>query len=83
MNICVKRKRTHGMKSRPAVAKGEGSKEGMVWEFGISRCKLSYTEWVNNKAQLYSTENYIQYPEANHDGRECAKEYICITESLC
>ena len=83
MNICMKRKQTHSMKNRPVVAKGEGSKEGMVWEFGISRCKLSYIEWINNKAQLYSTENYIQYPETNHNGREYVKEYICITESLC
>ena len=53
----------------------------MDWEFGTSRCKLLYTEWVNNKVLLYSTGNCIQYPVINHNG----KEYICvcITESLC
>ena len=30
--------------NRLAVAKGEGNKEGKYWEFGVSRCKLLYTE---------------------------------------
>ena len=34
----------------------------MEWEFGISRCKLVYTGWINNKVLLYSTGNHIQYP---------------------
>ena len=29
----------------------------MEWEFGISRCKLLYTGWINNKVLLYSTGN--------------------------
>ena len=48
------------------------------WEFGVSRCKLLYTEWINNKILLYSTGNYIQYPEINHNGREYEKECMCI-----
>ena len=59
----------------------------MEWEFGISRCKLLYREWISNKVLLYSTGNYIQYPVINHNGKEFGKEciyiYICITESLC
>ena len=43
---------------------------GMNWEFGISRWKLLYTEWINNKVLLYSTGNYIQYPVINHNGKE-------------
>ena len=53
------------------VAKGEGGRGRMHWEFGISRCKLSYIEWINNKVLLYSTGNYIQYPVVNHSGKEC------------
>ena len=30
-------------------------------EFGISRCKLLYIEWINSKALLASTGNYIQH----------------------
>ena len=41
----------------------------------------------NNKVQLYSTGNYIQYPIINHNGKEYEKHYIymyiCIVESLC
>ena len=44
------------------VAKGEMGGGGKDWEFGISRCKLLYTGWINNKVLLYSTGNYIQYP---------------------
>ena len=66
------------------VAKGEGGGRGKDWEFGISRCKLVYIGGINNKALLYSTGNYIQYPVINHNGKEYEKEYIIyITESLC
>ena len=55
----------------------------MDWEFGISRCKLLYIEWINNKVLLYSTGNYIQYLVINHNGKEYKKNvYICITDSL-
>ena len=58
----------------------------MEWEGGISRCKLLYMEWINNKVLLYSTENYIQNPMRNHNGKEYflkKKVCVCITESLC
>ena len=42
----------------------------MEWEVGVSRCKLLYKEWTNNKVLLYSAENYIQYPMINHKGKE-------------
>ena len=31
----------------------------MDWEFGISRWKLLYIEWINNKVLLFSTRNYV------------------------
>ena len=52
---------------------GEGR---MDWEFGISRCKLLYIEWINNKVQLYSTGSYIQYPVINHKGRYMKKNIL-------
>ena len=42
----------------------------LSWEFGISRCKLLYVDWINNKILLYSTGNYIQYPVINYNGKE-------------
>ena len=35
--------------NRLEAAKGEGGGGGMDWEFGISRCKLLYKEWITNK----------------------------------
>ena len=31
------------------VAKGKGVRGGMEWEVGVSRHKLLYIEWINNK----------------------------------
>ena len=65
---------------RLVVAKGEGGGGGVEWEFGVSRCKHLYREWINNKVLLYSTENYIQYPMINHNGKEYTKKimYTCV-----
>ena len=62
---------------RPVVAK-EGSEGGMEWEFGASRCKLVYIEWINNKVLLYSisTGNYIQYSVITHNGKGYKKGCI-------
>ena len=56
------------------LPRGRGCGGGMEWEFGISRCKLVYIGWINNKVLLYSTGNYIQCPEINHNGKEYKKE---------
>ena len=32
-------------------------------------------EWINSKVLLYSTENYIQYPGINHNGKEYEIEF--------
>ena len=51
----------------------------MDWEFGISRCKLLYIEWIHSKVLLYSTGDYIQYSVINHTGKEYEKRmYIYI-----
>ena len=56
----------------------------MEWEFGVSRCKLLYIEWINTKVLLCSTGNYIQSPVINYNGKEYFKKnvYMCITESF-
>ena len=43
---------------------------GMEWEAGVSRYKHLQIKWINNKALTYSTENYIQYPMINHNGKD-------------
>ena len=57
------------IENRLVVAKGEEVGGGMEWEVGVNRCKLLNMEWIN-KALLYSTGNYIQYPMINHNGKE-------------
>ena len=52
-------------------------KGGMDWEFGISICKLLYIVWIH-KILLYSTGNYIQHPDINHNRKTYEKEYIYI-----
>ena len=58
------------------VAKAQGSGGGKDWKLGASRCKLFYTEWINNKVLLYSIVDYILYPVINHNGKEYEKECI-------
>ena len=48
----------------------------MDWEFGVSRFKPSYRECRDNKVLLYSTENYVQYPVANHNRKEYEKRCV-------
>ena len=57
------------VENRLVVAEGGGVGGGKYWEFGISRHKLLYTIWTNNKVLLYSTGNYSQYPVINHNGK--------------
>ena len=55
---------------RLVVAKGVGTDVGTKYEFGVSRCKLLYMKWVNNKVLLESTENYIEDPMINSNEKE-------------
>ena len=66
MHLSTRQKQTNRHKEQTCGCQGDGG--GMDWEFGISRCKLLYIEWKNNKVLLYSTGNYIQYPVINHNG---------------
>jgi len=62
------------IQNRLAVAKGEGCGR-MDWEFGISRCKVLYIEWINNKVLLYSSEDYIRYSAIKHSGKDHENDY--------
>ena len=41
------------------VAQGEAAEGGVESEVGVSRWKLLYIGWINNKVLLYSTEKCI------------------------
>ena len=49
----------------------------------VSRYKLVYIEWINNKVLLDGTGNYIQYLVRNHNGKAYESIYKYITESPC
>ena len=55
MNLSMKHKRTCEEQTCG------GGVEGFYKECGISRCKLLYTEQINNKVMLYRTGNHIKY----------------------
>ena len=78
MNISMKKNRLTDIEKRFVVARRVGSGGGKDWDFGISRCKLLYIGWINNKVLLYSTGNYIQYHVINHNGKDYEKEKIYI-----
>ena len=78
MNLPTKQKQTHRHREQTSGCQGQGWGEGgKDWEFGISKCKLLYIGWINNKVILYSTGNSIQYPVIIHTGKDyLKKEYI-------
>lgn len=47
--------------------------EGMACKSEVSRCGLLHLEFINNKVLLDSTENSIQYPEINYNGKNIKK----------
>ena len=78
MNLSMKQKQTHRHREQTWLPRGRRDWGGMDWEFGITRCKLLYIEWIKNEVLLYSTGNYIQYPVITHNGNEYKKEYVCV-----
>ena len=77
MNLSTKQ--THRHREQTCGCQGGGAGGGeMDWECGMSRCKLVYIKWINNKVLLCSTGNYTQYSVINHNGKEYEKVYIYI-----
>ena len=76
MNISTKQKQTRRHREQTCGCQGGGG--GMHWEFGVSKCKLVYTTWINNKILLYSTGNYTQYPVINLNGKYFLKKWMYI-----
>ena len=77
-NISMNQKQIHRQRTDLWFPMGKGGRGGgwKDWEFGISRGKLLFIEWINSKILLYSTGNCIQYPVTNANGKEYEKLYI-------
>ena len=77
MNLSMKQNHRH--RKQTGGCQGGRVGGGMGWELGMSRCKLLYIGWINNKVLLCSTGNYIQYPVINNNGKEYKKRmYIYV-----
>ena len=68
LKIQLRKKQTYRYREKTYDAR-ENEEGRMDWEFGISRCKVLYREWINNKILLYRAGNCIQYPIINHNGK--------------
>ena len=55
----MKQKQTHRHKTNLWLPRRKRGRTVMDLEFGFSRCKLLYVEWINKKVILYSTGDYI------------------------
>ena len=76
-DLFTKQKQTQRQREQTCGCQEVGHEGGIDWEFGVSRCKLVYTETINIKVLQYSAGNYIQYPVINHNGKEYKKR-MCI-----
>ena len=75
VSLYMNQKQNHGHEELTGGCQGGGVQGRMEWEVGVSKCKLLCIEWINSKVVLYSTENYIQYPMINHNGKNVC---VCI-----
>ena len=73
MKLSMKQKQNHGHREQTGGCQGGGGWGRDRVGSGVSRYRLLHIEWINNKVLLYSTENYIQYPIINHNGKEYEK----------
>ena len=81
MNSSMKQEQTHRHREQICGCQ-EGGREEMEWEVGVSRCKLLYVEWINNRVLLYSPGNCIQYPGINYNGKNMKKN-VCVRVCVC
>ena len=73
------------METRSYIGKEEGSREGIVREFGIDTYMLLYLKWITNKDQLYSTLYLLNVCGSLH-GRGVWRRMdtcICMAKFIC
>ena len=61
----------------PWIERTCGCQGGGDWGYLAKVNKLLYIKWINNKVLLYSTGNYIQYPD-KPQWKRISKKNICI-----
>ena len=72
------RNRLTDIENRLMFVKERGEERGMKWEFGVSRYKLLYLEWICNEVLLYSKGFYMQSLGIDLDGRLYKKGNVYV-----
>ena len=52
INITMKKRQTHRYREQTCGCQAGAGRGGKDWEFGISRGKVLYIGWINNKVLL-------------------------------
>ena len=81
INLNMKQKRNQGHREQTGGYQGEGGGGGQEWVSEISRCKLVYTERINNESHCIeqgTTFNILWQTIME----KSMKKNICMTESL-
>ena len=55
MNLSTEQKQPHRHMERTGGCQRGGEVRRMEWKFGVSRCRLLYSEWISNKVLMWST----------------------------
>ena len=66
------------MKNRLMFAKGEGEEKGMGYEFGVSKCKLLYSDWINTRSYYIAQGNISNILGKTMMEKNIKSTYICI-----
>ena len=61
INLSMKQKQNPGHREQICGCQGGRAGGRMDWEFGGSRCKLLYIEWINKKVLMYVAPGIIFY----------------------
>ena len=69
MNLSMKQKQSPRHREQIYGCQ-DGGGIGKEWIGSLGVADAVYTEWINNKALLYRTGNYIQWPVINHNEKE-------------
>ena len=86
ISLSIEQKQTHGHREQICGCQGEGGRSGMDREFGVSRCKLLYLEWISNQALLYNTGNCNHLGQKmieDNMGKECIYMCVCVCVCIC
>ena len=79
MNLATKQKQTQKHREQACGSQGE---VGWIGCLGLVNANYYIQHGETTRSYSYSTGNYIQYPETDHDGKEYLKS-VCVCVCVC